>query len=370
MTALRPAGDTGFVETLSAARRRAAGRGAAVTPNPLKTSAPYHPRDGSLDLLIENVAEILNSEVALYCRLDAPGQPPEVICSWGVGTLHDQLARPREGGLVDRALGAQRAVLEPLHPDRDAWLMGSAGPASLTHGLFAPVRSVAATAAVLIAAFSARPPDEPRTVWTAEACAAVLALGAHQPEALEALLQTSSRDGLTGCLNYAGARRELEREINRSTRAGLSLSLAFIDLDDFKRVNDRHGHLRGNDVLRQVSNVLRESVRNCDTIGRFGGDEFIVILPDTDEPQAAQFAARLRSRIAGAAISAVGGPLTTSVGVATWTGGATVDELLSVADQALLRAKAQLHGSAWAQTTKSWRRQPQAPFRPHRRTKV
>lgn len=71
----------------------------------------------SLDLLSGDIAEILNSEVALYCQPGGKGQPPQVLCSWGLGALREQPVRPGEGGFVGRALGIQRAALEPLHRD-------------------------------------------------------------------------------------------------------------------------------------------------------------------------------------------------------------------------------------------------------------
>src|SRR5205807_9617845 len=126
--------------------------------------------------------EILNSEVALYCHLGGEGQPPEVICSWGLGPLHEHLARPREGGLVGRALGTQRAALEPLHPDHDAALIAAAGDVRLTYAAAVPVSAAPGSAGVLVAAFSTPPPDHALTLWTAESLAAMLALGVHRPE--------------------------------------------------------------------------------------------------------------------------------------------------------------------------------------------
>ncbi len=323
-----------------------------VTGSPRSSSAgtiapvPHGAAHPSLKLLIENIAEILNSAVALYCCLDARGRQAEVVCSCGLDARDVRLTRPRDGGLVSRALAAKRAVLEPLDSNRDAALIRAAGDRELTLALLAPVRPASGSAAALIAAFSARPPDPALTLWTAEACAPMLAVGAHRPESLDTILSASRLDTLTGCLNYAGIRRELEKEINRTSRGGVSLALGFIDLDGFKRINDEHGHLRGNDVLREVADVLRQSVRSCDTVGRFGGDEFIVILPDADEPAATRFATRVRARLTAASISAVGGPLTASVGVASWTPGATADELLGRADEALLRAKTHARGIA------------------------
>jgi diguanylate cyclase (GGDEF)-like protein len=294
--------------------------------------------------MIGNVAEILNSEVALYCHLDGEGQPPAVICSSGPGRpLHEQFVRSREGGFVGRALGAKRAALRPLHREHDADLINAAGGVQLTHAAAAPVRIADATAGVLIAAFSTGPQDRLLTLWAMESCAAMLSLCLHHPCRVGALLQTGRLDSLTGCVNYAGLRLELEREINRSTRAELPLSLCFIDLDHFKAVNDRYGHLRGNQVLAEVAGVLHDGVRSFDTLGRFGGDEFVVILPETTKPDALRLAARLRSRISAASPSWADPLLSASVGVAEWTLGSTADELLACADEALLLAKASSH---------------------------
>jgi len=109
----------------------------------------------TLDLLIGNIAELLSSEVALYCQPGGKGQPPEVLCSWGLGPLHEQPVRPGKGGFVGRALGAERAALEPLRRDYDAGLLAAAGSVRLTHAVVAPVRSAAGAAGALAAAFSA-----------------------------------------------------------------------------------------------------------------------------------------------------------------------------------------------------------------------
>jgi diguanylate cyclase (GGDEF)-like protein len=300
----------------------------------------------SLDLLIGSIADILNSEVALYCQLDGEGQPPEVICSWGLGPLHEWLARPIEGGFVGRALGAKRAALEPLHRDDDAGLIAAGGGRELTHAVAAPVHPATGAAGTLIAAFSAAPPEHALILGATESCAAMLALGVHHLRALDALLQTARLDNLTGCLNYASTRQELAREINRTTRADLNLSLCFVDLDNFTRVNNEHGHLRGNEVLTEVAHVLRSGIRSCDSVGRFGGDEFVAILPETTAADAMHVARHLRSIIATTSISLMDQPLSASVGVAEWTPGTTSEQLIARADEALMVAKAQGVGIA------------------------
>ena len=98
----------------------------------------------------------------------------------------------------------QRAVLEPLRPERDGALIGAAGDPRPRYALVAPIRRAAGGAGALIAMLSVRPPDEALALWTAEACAATLALCTHRPEMLDTLLQASRFDALTGCLNYAG----------------------------------------------------------------------------------------------------------------------------------------------------------------------
>ncbi len=322
------------------------------TTRPAEPGTASHPEvaalasatNGNLDVLMGNFARVLNSEVAFYCQLDGQGQPPELVCSWGLGAPQELLTRPSEGGFVGRALGAQRAALEPLHRNHDASLISAADGPHLTHAAAAPVRLATGRAGTLVVGFSVAPPEDARILWATESCAAMLALCLHQPETLDGLFATARVDSLTGCLSYASIRYELAREINRSTRGGLSLSVCFIDLDSFKRVNDEHGHLRGNQVLAEVAQILRRGVRSCDTVGRFGGDEFVAILPQTGEAAALQLAERLRSLIGTASSSGFPEPLTASIGVAEWKPPTTTAELLDQADTAMLRAKIQAGG--------------------------
>ncbi len=160
------------------------------------------------------------------------------------------------------------------------------------------------------------------------------------PGALDRFVATPRIDALTGCVTYEHTLHELRREVNRSARAGTPLSCCFVDLDAFKHVNDEHGHLRGNEVLAAVSRVLRSGVRSFDTVGRYGGDEFVVILPQTAEPEACALAQRLLALIARASLRPLRLRLTASIGVAEWRPGSTPEDLLAEADRALLRAKA------------------------------
>ena len=148
-------------------------------------------------------------------------------------------------------------------------------------------------------------------------------------------------DALTGCLNHSAMHDALGREIERCRRKGHALSLVIVDLDEFKQVNERHGHLAGDDVLRQVGESLRESVRAYDLVARYGGDEFAVIAMDADEATAAEVARRAVEAIGRAlgALGSAGQATAATAGVAEWQSGDSPSELIGRADRALLHGK-------------------------------
>jgi diguanylate cyclase (GGDEF)-like protein len=192
---------------------------------------------------------------------------------------------------------------------------------------------------VLGAGFAAPPRDVEQLLWTADAYARMIALVVEDRDALGALMDRARWDGLTGCLTFPSLMDELAHEINRSARGGQPLSCCFIDLDGFKQINDIHGHLRGNEVLANVGLILRNGVRSCDSVGRYGGDEFVAVLPQTDQDDATVLAARLCSLITGRNANRFGQPLTASIGVAEWTREMGREQLLMAADNALYAAK-------------------------------
>ncbi|GAA4421633.1 GGDEF domain-containing protein [Actinokineospora soli] len=176
---------------------------------------------------------------------------------------------------------------------------------------------------------------------------AALDWGALQIEAARGDART---DHKTQLLNSRGWHEEAGREVLRARRHAGSLAVAVIDLDHFKQVNDTWGHPAGDAVLRAVAAVLRESTRHGDVVGRFGGDEFGLLLPDTDAAAATAIAYSVRQGIAGMRVQAAdkrGRPVTiggrtTSIGIATATRPTTeLDPLLRAADAALYEAKQQ-----------------------------
>ncbi|SDG30807.1 diguanylate cyclase (GGDEF) domain-containing protein [Sinosporangium album] len=164
-----------------------------------------------------------------------------------------------------------------------------------------------------------------------------------QRSLLHAQLQAAARtDPKTGLLNAAAWQREADTEIVRARRTGETLALLIIDIDHFKRVNDNHGHLIGDQVLVGVAATLRSQLRDYDVVGRFGGEEFVILLPRADVGEARRVAERLRSRVGRMAVPADDAMVTVtiSVGVAIMSvHGDDLIELLAAADLALYRAK-------------------------------
>lgn len=145
-------------------------------------------------------------------------------------------------------------------------------------------------------------------------------------------------DPLTGHFNRRALQETLAREVARFQRYRTPFSLLMFDLDHFKAVNDRHGHEMGDKVLKQVARLAREALREPDVVGRWGGEEFLVLLPDTDAGKARVVADRLGQGIAEAHFEGPG-QVTASLGLATLREGESQDQLLRRVDEALYRAK-------------------------------
>jgi diguanylate cyclase (GGDEF)-like protein len=182
--------------------------------------------------------------------------------------------------------------------------------------------------------------DEEREVAAMLAGQAVVALeNARLHRAVE---RQASLDGLTGLANRRSASDALHVELSRAGRFGSDVSIVMADLDGFKTVNDRFGHPVGDSVLREFAETLRETAREVDTTGRWGGEEFILILPATDAEGGARLAERVRSAFEQRLVLAPDGtriPVTASFGVAAYPRHASEESLIRAADEALYEAK-------------------------------
>ncbi|WP_374350135.1 diguanylate cyclase [Chitinimonas sp.] len=155
---------------------------------------------------------------------------------------------------------------------------------------------------------------------------------------LELLANT---DSMTGLLNRRAFFERAAIELRRVERLAAPLSILILDIDHFKRINDSHGHQAGDEAIRQLAECMKAELREVDVLSRFGGEEFVALLPDTDLAQAARVAERLRRAISVLRVVSPAGPipLSASLGVAGWQAGLSIETVLSQADTALYDAK-------------------------------
>ncbi len=230
----------------------------------------------------------------------------------GSPELHARLDAVRWPQLVAAIPGASNVVIVPLVAD--GRYVGVAGVEC------GPLRRTVAT-------------DE---LLQIEQAAERIALSLRAMQLLGELERLAVSDPLTGLPNRRLFTEALDREVRRARRYGAPLALAVLDVDHFKAVNDAHGHLVGDDVLRELAGALRSAVRPESIVARYGGEEFVVLLPDAAHDDALAAAERLR--LAAAEVRTVA--VTVSIGVAVCADGADGGALLATADTALYQAKA------------------------------
>jgi diguanylate cyclase (GGDEF)-like protein len=182
----------------------------------------------------------------------------------------------------------------------------------------------------------------PNEVQLASDLAAQISIAIDRARLHEALRERADTDGLTSVLNHRAILETLDAEIARTRRGGPPLSVLMIDLDGFKQINDTYGHQTGDQMLRETAAFLRASIRDIDHAGRYGGDEFLLILPNTDTDGARQIASRLLDLAEDATVTIDGRPfpIQLSAGIATTPeDGLTRQELLAVADTRMYESK-------------------------------
>jgi diguanylate cyclase (GGDEF)-like protein len=169
-----------------------------------------------------------------------------------------------------------------------------------------------------------------------------MVIAREQRRARDAAIRLSTIDNLTGLFNRTFFFAAVEREIARSARSGRGFCLLMMDLDELKQINDRHGHFFGDRVLRGVGEVIRSGGRRIDTAARYGGDEFVVLLPETDPSGAYVLAEKIRLGVADLRVDVAGSLIqpSISIGVVSYPDdGRTSDELMITADNSMYRSK-------------------------------
>jgi diguanylate cyclase (GGDEF)-like protein len=157
---------------------------------------------------------------------------------------------------------------------------------------------------------------------------------------IQRVKQLAYLDGLTGIFNRRYFETRIGEEIERARRFGTELSVVLVDIDKFKSLNDNFGHLLGDEALRQVASLLSKQIRKIDVVCRYGGEEFVILLPQTNREQAAHVAEKLRKAVEGWRFPGVPRTLTVSGGVSVYPHhGKTRDDLVKAADAALYTAK-------------------------------
>jgi diguanylate cyclase (GGDEF)-like protein len=178
-----------------------------------------------------------------------------------------------------------------------------------------------------------------------EAVAMELSSALQNAHLYDMAVRAADRDGVTRLLNHRAVVQRLDEECKRSARTGEPMAVLLLDLNNFKLFNDTHGHLVGDQVLKMTASLLTELCRATDVIGRYGGDEFIIVCPATDVTGARDLATRIQDHMAAASVQGTGGerlPLSGSIGFAVYPDGANSQhELLARADMNMYDAKAQ-----------------------------
>ena len=288
------------------------------------------------DTVLDSVGDTFGFERTLFFA--APNGELTLLAHTGEVTRGVRGPPPGEGSALETAMTTRKTLLvSHPHVDTDPWL--SVLLPGARNVVIVPLSAEGQAIGALVAEHGMRRGSriERRVVGMAERFASHAALALRNAWLLEQVQKLAATDALTGVANRYTFQHALEAEIERAARAGEDVSLAMLDIDRFKRLNDAHGHQAGDEVLRRVADLLSEHCRKYDTVARYGGEEFALILPTTDRAETRLIVDRLRRQVEAIEREP---RVTISAGVATFpTDGTTSDDLIAAADEALYESK-------------------------------
>lgn len=306
--------------------------------------------------------EVLSSKTAFaVLKQDSGLLRISYTCPVGQGRPVVRQEPVRMRGLVERVYRRQK-VTTLTGLDNKAHLEKLTGrdirtPAALTFAAMQYQRSRIGTLGVVT---PGRKPPEAEDLGLFELLVRQAGIAVKNAREFERTQTLSITDGLTGAYNYRFLVDALRKEIGRAERFEEGFSIIMLDVDGLKEYNDVHGHLRGSGVIRRVAHIVSDKLRSIDMLCKYGGDEFVVILPRTKKEGAALAAERIRDCIDSHAFVGqdVTGNITASMGIASFPeDGVTVEQLISSADKALYRAKRHGRNLVWL----SGKRKPYSP---------
>jgi diguanylate cyclase (GGDEF)-like protein len=280
-----------------------------------------------MDLVAREVGEMLGADAAIVAGFDGEHERIEVVGRWRAEGVRGQVVDPR--GAVERTRTTGRTAR-----------VGRGGPGGWERvSVAAPIR-VAGELWGAVGAVSVSRRWEEADAARLEDFSEMVSLAVANAAARRKLMERARTDSLTGLVNHRAFQETLAEEVGRARRHDRPLSLALIDLDHFKQVNDEHGHQAGDEVLRELARRLGERVREADVLARVGGEEFAWLMPESSGMEAWQAAERARAEIAATPIPGVG-HVTISAGICDLGHAIDAGDLYRLADGALYWSKSQ-----------------------------